>query len=87
MHSCSSVPSPAGRLSEDSQQISLDPEETPQGKEARLASPDNQDGEEGVAEGANKFYCYLCSITCHSQQVKLDARKHTQVTGCGRYVR
>lgn len=41
-----------------------------QGKDAPLASPDNQEeGEEGVAEGANKFYCYLCSITCHNQQV------------------
>lgn len=38
-------------------------------KDAPMASPDNQEGEDGVAEGANKFYCYLCSITCHSQQV------------------
>ncbi|XP_035524382.1 cdkn1a interacting zinc finger protein 1a [Morone saxatilis] len=61
VHSCSSAPSPSGRLSEDDQQVHLPP--------ATLASPDDQEeGEEGVAEGANKFYCYLCSITCHNQQ-------------------
>ncbi|KAG8010735.1 Cip1-interacting zinc finger protein [Nibea albiflora] len=67
VHSCSSALSPAGRLSENGQQVHLD--EMPQDKEAPLASPENQEeGEEGVVEGANKFYCYLCSITCHNQQ-------------------
>lgn len=75
MRSCSSVPSPSGRLSEDDQQVTLPleempPEEMPQDKDAPLSSPDNQEeGEEGVTEGANKFYCYLCGITCHNQQV------------------
>ncbi|XP_023275322.1 cip1-interacting zinc finger protein [Seriola lalandi dorsalis] len=69
VHSCLSAPSLSGRLSEDDQQVSLLPEETPQGKDASLDSPGNQDeGDEGVAEGATKFYCYLCSITCHNQQ-------------------
>nr|XP_020456454.1 cip1-interacting zinc finger protein-like [Monopterus albus] len=64
VHSCLS-----GRLSEDDQQVNLASEEPQQGKDASLGSPDNQDeGEEVVAEGANKFYCYLCSITCHNQQ-------------------
>jgi hypothetical protein len=27
------------------------------------------DSQEDTLEGTNKFYCYLCSITCHSQQV------------------
>ncbi|XP_057675689.1 cdkn1a interacting zinc finger protein 1a [Corythoichthys intestinalis] len=27
-----------------------------------------QDVEGSAAEGANKFYCYLCTITCHSQE-------------------
>ncbi|XP_070845132.1 cdkn1a interacting zinc finger protein 1a isoform X2 [Chaetodon trifascialis] len=66
-HGCSSAPSPSGRLSEDDQQVDLAMEETPEGKDA--PSPGNQEeGEEGVVEGANKFYCYLCSITCHNQQ-------------------
>ncbi|XP_018518467.1 cdkn1a interacting zinc finger protein 1a isoform X2 [Lates calcarifer] len=69
VHSCLSALSPSGRLSEDDQQAHLPPEETSQGKDAPLSSPGNQDeGEEGSAEGANKFYCYLCSITCHNQQ-------------------
>ncbi|XP_030291706.1 cdkn1a interacting zinc finger protein 1a isoform X1 [Sparus aurata] len=74
VRSCSSVPSPSGRLSEDDQQVTLPleempPEEMPQDKDAPLSSPDNQEeGEEGVTEGANKFYCYLCGITCHNQQ-------------------
>lgn len=25
--------------------------------------------EGGVGETANKFYCYICNITCHNQQV------------------
>lgn len=32
-----------------------------------LLSAENQD-EEDVEEGTNKFYCYLCSITCLNQQ-------------------
>ncbi|XP_073333947.1 cdkn1a interacting zinc finger protein 1a isoform X2 [Pagrus major] len=74
VRSCSSAPSPSGRLSEDDHQVTLPPEEMPQeempqDKDAPLASPDNQEeGEEGVTEGANKFYCYLCGITCHNQQ-------------------
>uniref|UniRef100_A0A3B5B8T3 Uncharacterized LOC103376137 n=1 Tax=Stegastes partitus TaxID=144197 RepID=A0A3B5B8T3_9TELE len=69
MQSCLSAPSPSSRQSEDHQQVNLPAEETSQGKADPLASPDNQDEEEeGVAEGSNKFYCYLCSITCHNQQ-------------------
>ncbi|KAF0031517.1 hypothetical protein F2P81_016072 [Scophthalmus maximus] len=69
MHSCLSAPSPSGRLSEDDQQVNLPPEEMLQGKDDSLGSAgDQEEGEEGVAEGANKFYCYLCSITCHNQQ-------------------
>nr|XP_040052808.1 cdkn1a interacting zinc finger protein 1a [Gasterosteus aculeatus aculeatus]XP_040052809.1 cdkn1a interacting zinc finger protein 1a [Gasterosteus aculeatus aculeatus] len=63
-HSCLLAPSPSGKPSEDDQQVDLLPEEMPHGK----ASPENQEGEEeGVVEG-NKFYCYLCSITCYNQQ-------------------
>ncbi|XP_028318579.1 cdkn1a interacting zinc finger protein 1a [Gouania willdenowi] len=38
--------------------------------DAPLASLENQDEEEeeGVGDGSNKFYCYLCSITCQNQQ-------------------
>ncbi|KAF7657080.1 hypothetical protein LDENG_00031810 [Lucifuga dentata] len=63
------APSPSGRLSEESLQDNLLQEETPQDKDVPLASPDNhEEGEEGAAEGTSKFYCYLCSITCHNQQ-------------------
>ncbi|KAG7232408.1 hypothetical protein INR49_008897 [Caranx melampygus] len=69
VHSCFSAQSPSARLSEDDQQVSLPPEETPQGQDASSGSSGNQDeGEEGAVEGATKFYCYLCSITCHNQQ-------------------
>ncbi|XP_022053667.2 cdkn1a interacting zinc finger protein 1a [Acanthochromis polyacanthus] len=69
MHSCLSAPSPSGRQTEDHQQVNLPAEEASQDKDASLASPDNQDEEEeGVSDGSNKFYCYLCSITCHNQQ-------------------
>uniref|UniRef100_A0A8C9YPL6 Cdkn1a interacting zinc finger protein 1a n=1 Tax=Sander lucioperca TaxID=283035 RepID=A0A8C9YPL6_SANLU len=69
VHSCLSAPSPSARLSEDDHQVDLLSEEMPQGKDAPLASPDNQPEEEdGVVEGASTFYCYLCSITCHNQQ-------------------
>ena len=37
-----------------------------EGPEDIAATPDDQ---EDSLEGTNKFYCYLCSITCHSQQV------------------
>lgn len=64
-------PSPSGRLNEDDQQDNLPLEEMSRDKDTPLASPNNQEeGEEGVADGANKFYCYLCSITCHNQQVR-----------------
>lgn len=26
----------------------------------------------GGGETANKFYCYICNITCHNQQVSLS---------------
>ncbi|XP_061656831.1 cdkn1a interacting zinc finger protein 1a isoform X2 [Syngnathoides biaculeatus] len=29
---------------------------------------DKPEAEGGGAEGVNKFYCYLCTITCHSQE-------------------
>ncbi|XP_026211044.1 cdkn1a interacting zinc finger protein 1a [Anabas testudineus] len=67
--SCSSGPSSSGKLNEDDQQVNLPPGESPLEKETSLGSPDNQEGgEDGAAEGTNKFYCYLCSITCHNQQ-------------------
>lgn len=31
--------------------------------------PGKREAEGNAAEGANKFYCYLCTITCHSQEV------------------
>ncbi|XP_060918140.1 cdkn1a interacting zinc finger protein 1a [Labrus mixtus] len=69
MHSCLSATSPSGQLSEDYQQVDLPAEEMLDAKDSLMASPDNQEEEEeGVADGANKFYCYLCGITCHNQQ-------------------
>lgn len=68
VQSCLSAPSPSGRPSEGDQQANLPAEETSQSKDVPEALPENQDEEEGVAEGSNKFYCYLCSITCHNQQ-------------------
>ncbi|KAM6902094.1 cdkn1a interacting zinc finger protein 1a [Xenentodon cancila] len=68
-HSCLASQSPSGGLGEEEQLVDLPVEETPQPKDASLASPEPQDEEEeGVAEGSNKFYCYLCSITCYNQQ-------------------
>ncbi|XP_072228643.1 cdkn1a interacting zinc finger protein 1a [Leuresthes tenuis] len=68
-YSCLSAQPTSGRLSEEDQQVNLPAEETSQGQDASLASPGSQEeDEEGVAEGSNKFYCYLCSITCHNQQ-------------------
>ncbi|XP_029941151.1 cip1-interacting zinc finger protein isoform X1 [Salarias fasciatus] len=43
-----------------------DPQAPPPAEDSPPASPDRPD-EEGGAEDANKFYCYLCSITCHNQ--------------------
>ncbi|CAL8278077.1 unnamed protein product [Merluccius merluccius] len=40
-------------------------EEAPEDPDAPAGSQDDQ---EDNLEGTNKFYCYLCSITCHSQQ-------------------
>ncbi|XP_026029520.1 cdkn1a interacting zinc finger protein 1a [Astatotilapia calliptera] len=69
LHSCSSAPSPSGRPSEGDRQANLPAEETSQSKDAPVALPESQDEEEeGVAEGSSKFYCYLCSTTCHNQQ-------------------
>lgn len=65
-----SAQSPSGELSEDEQQVGLPSEETPQGQDASSGSSGNKDeGEEGAVEAATKFYCYLCSITCHNQLV------------------
>ncbi|XP_068191221.1 cdkn1a interacting zinc finger protein 1a [Antennarius striatus] len=66
---CLSAPSPSGGLTEDDQQVNVPLKEDSEGKDSPLVLPDNQEeGEEGGAENANKFYCYLCSITCHNQQ-------------------
>lgn len=71
VHTFSSGRSPSGGLNEYDQQDKLPLEEISHDKDAPMASPSNQEeGEEGVADGANKFYCYLCSITCHNQQVR-----------------
>ncbi|XP_037548587.1 cdkn1a interacting zinc finger protein 1a [Nematolebias whitei] len=65
IYSCLLTQSPPHTLSEDDQQEDLPAEDN----DALLASPENQDEEEeAVAESSNKFYCYLCSITCHNQQ-------------------
>lgn len=71
VHTFSPGPCPSGRLNEEDQQANLPVEEMLHDKDPPLSSPNNQaEGEEGVADGANKFYCYLCSITCHNQQVR-----------------
>lgn len=71
VHTFSPGPSPSGRLTEEDQQANLPLEEMLHDKDPPVSSPNNQaEGEEGVADGANKFYCYLCSITCHNQQVR-----------------
>lgn len=63
---------------DDNQQDPLSLDDISQVKESPLAGQDSQEeGEDGVAEGTNKFYCYLCSITCHNQQVGWI--KHTAV--------
>ncbi|XP_020780822.1 cdkn1a interacting zinc finger protein 1a isoform X2 [Boleophthalmus pectinirostris] len=40
----------------------------PQEEDCLLTAESHGEGEEDVEEGTNKFYCYLCSITCHNQQ-------------------
>ncbi|XP_030004422.1 cdkn1a interacting zinc finger protein 1a isoform X2 [Sphaeramia orbicularis] len=69
VHSCPPAVSPSSRLSEEVQQVNLPSAEMTQDKDICLTSPENQEeAEEGVTEGTSKFYCYLCSITCHNQQ-------------------
>ncbi|XP_017263366.1 cdkn1a interacting zinc finger protein 1a [Kryptolebias marmoratus] len=66
IYSCLPTQSPSCAPIEDDQQEDFPAEETSRDKGA---SPENQDEEEeAVAESSNKFYCYLCSITCHNQQ-------------------
>lgn len=63
---------------EDDQQDHQSLDEVSEVKESPLVAQDSQEeGEDGVADGTNKFYCYLCSITCHNQQV--SSIKHTVV--------
>ncbi|RVE65869.1 hypothetical protein OJAV_G00120750 [Oryzias javanicus] len=65
-YSCLSANSPSGQPSEEDQKVIPPAEEH---KDTSLASPASQEeDDEGVPEGSNKFYCYLCSITCHNQQ-------------------
>ena len=51
----------------ESQALAADPEEVAEAKGIR----NQEEGKEGSAggEAANKFYCYICNITCHNQQV------------------
>lgn len=51
---------------QENQHVEASLMEVPQ-EENCLLSAENQD-EEDVEEGNNKFYCYLCSITCINQQ-------------------
>uniref|UniRef100_A0A1A7XDF8 Cdkn1a interacting zinc finger protein 1a n=1 Tax=Iconisemion striatum TaxID=60296 RepID=A0A1A7XDF8_9TELE len=68
-YSCLPTHSPSCELTENEQQVDLPAEEASENKDASLDSPQSQeDEEEAAAEGSNKFYCYLCSITCHNQQ-------------------
>ncbi|KAK7896016.1 hypothetical protein WMY93_021341 [Mugilogobius chulae] len=39
-----------------------------QEEDSLLPVESQEEEEEDVDEGTNKFYCYLCSITCHNQQ-------------------
>lgn len=67
--SCLVSQSPSGGQSEDNNQVNLPVEEAAaQDKDASIVFPESQDEDE-ASEGSNKFYCYLCSITCHNQQV------------------
>uniref|UniRef100_A0A8C7YTN9 Cdkn1a interacting zinc finger protein 1a n=1 Tax=Oryzias sinensis TaxID=183150 RepID=A0A8C7YTN9_9TELE len=64
--SCLSAKSPTGQPSEEDQKVNAPAEDH---KDTSLASPASQEeDDEVVPEGSNKFYCYLCSITCHNQQ-------------------
>lgn len=78
VHSCLSAQFPSSRMGEDEQQVNLSSEGMQVVKDAPLTSLENQEeGEEGVADGANKFYCYLCGITCHNQQVSLHIHQQS----------
>lgn len=66
---CLSLPPQSTWPQDDDQQDHLSLDEISQVKESSHAAQESQEEEEdGVAEGTNKFYCYLCSITCHNQQ-------------------
>lgn len=41
------------------------------GKEDTTRSSDRAREAGGGGETASKFYCYICNITCHNQQVNL----------------
>ncbi|XP_026881216.2 cdkn1a interacting zinc finger protein 1a isoform X4 [Electrophorus electricus] len=46
-------------------------ETVPEGKEDAVTSAGTRSGEgakDEVGEASNKFYCYICNITCHNQQ-------------------
>ncbi|MEQ2300000.1 hypothetical protein AMECASPLE_020727 [Ameca splendens] len=62
-----SAQSPSAGPSEDREQVNVQTEEAAQDKDASIAFLESQD-EEAASEGSNKFYCYLCSITCFNQQ-------------------
>ncbi|XP_044000627.1 cdkn1a interacting zinc finger protein 1a isoform X1 [Gambusia affinis] len=62
-----SAPSPPAGPTEDTEQVMEPTEEATQDKDASLGFSDSRDEEE-ASEGSNKFYCYLCSITCFNQQ-------------------
>lgn len=52
----------------EDQQVNVPSVEMPQEKNNLPLTENQEEEEEGVGEGTNKFYCYLCSITCHNQQ-------------------
>uniref|UniRef100_A0A1A8CI73 Cdkn1a interacting zinc finger protein 1a n=2 Tax=Nothobranchius kadleci TaxID=1051664 RepID=A0A1A8CI73_NOTKA len=61
--------SPSCELTGTEQQEESPAEDASENKDALLDSPQSQEEEEEAAsESSNKFYCYLCSITCHNQQ-------------------
>lgn len=53
----------------EDQQVNVPSVEMPQEKNNLPLTENQEEEEESVGEGTNKFYCYLCSITCHNQQV------------------
>ena len=70
------VEDPESSLKDTKQQDSLaqsDPagsETVADGKEDVVESSDvNDETRETGGETSNKFYCYICNITCHNQQV------------------